>query len=207
MGGKRKSKSEFKIERQVKRWWSKYGQYIFNFEILGILIIVGLLVYFLVHRDRYSTYNFRGLEQQEIENAKGLPLHPSVKKKTTKNAPRWKHEEMCRQILEKIFNRPFKSIRPAFLKNPVTGQNLEIDCYNEELKLGLEYDGVQHSKYTPHFHRSGEAEFMYQLKKDQYKDAMCKKHGITLIRIPHFVHHTDLEKFITNKLRSAGKLP
>jgi len=204
-----RDKREYRIERKIKRWWARCGQYIFSFEVIGIIVIIVLLIYFWRTRTKSeinSGYGFQGLSRAEIDRAKKMKLDPSLRRKT-RNAPRWKHEEMCRNILEKIFNKPFKSCRPKFLKNPVTGQNLEIDCFNEQLRIGLEYDGVQHSKYTPHFHRSGKAEFLYQLKKDQFKDMVCKREGITLIRIPHFVHHTDLERFITNKLRQSNKLP
>ncbi len=35
--------------------------------------------------------------------------------------------------------------------------NLEIDCYSPKLKLGVEYNGAQHYKFIPHFHKNKEA--------------------------------------------------
>ena len=114
-----------------------------------------------------------------------------------------KGEVECRQILEKIFNRPFSKIRPSFLKNPFTGRNLEIDCYNEELKLGLEFQGRQHYYYTPHFHRT-ENDFVKQVQRDQMKREMCRKNGVTLIEVPFNVENK--YSFIVSKLKEAKRI-
>jgi hypothetical protein len=39
-------------------------------------------------------------------------------------------------------------VRPDFLKNPATGRNLEIDCFNNQLKIGLEYQGFHKISIT-----------------------------------------------------------
>lgn len=120
-----------------------------------------------------------------------------------------KHEEMCREIFERLFNVPFKKIRPKWLKNPVTKRCLELDGFNEGVKtplgegLAFEYDGDQHSRFTPHFQSCPE-EFQYQVKKDELKDIVCEKRGVLLVRIPSFVAYDDLERFITAKLFRMG---
>ena len=47
-------------------------------------------------------------------------------------------ERKCKRIIQKIFRKPFTKIRPDFLKNPETNRNLELDLYNEELKIAVE---------------------------------------------------------------------
>ena len=91
-------------------------------------------------------------------------------------------------MLENAFDRSFGKARPNFLNNPVTGGNfnLELDCYNPELKLAVEYNGVQHYKYTPHFHKNNEA-FLNQKYRDELKRRMCKDNMITLIEVPYTI--------------------
>jgi len=139
--------------------------------------------------------------QQQNNNNKVLNNKVCAKKTCTS-----KGEEMCRSILEKIFGCEFKSVRPSFLKNPVTKKNLELDCYNPNLKLALEYDGAQHSKYTPVFHGRDKWNFIYQVRKDDFKSKKCKENGITLIRIPHYIPHHKLESYIREKLKKENKL-
>ena len=63
-------------------------------------------------------------------------------------------ENKIRRILQNHFQKEFKKVRLPCLRNPLTNRNLEIDIYNEELKLALEFNGIQHSEYIPHFHKS-----------------------------------------------------
>ena len=65
------------------------------------------------------------------------------------------YEEKCRKIFQELFKKEFRSVRPDWLKNPWTYQNLELDGYNPDVitnGLAFEYDGVQHSRFTPLFH-------------------------------------------------------
>ena len=69
-----------------------------------------------------------------------------------------------------------EKIRPSFLENKAlnNGLNLEIDCYNDELKLGCEYNGRQHYKFTPFFHKNYEA-FNNQKYRDYIKKIYVPK--------------------------------
>jgi hypothetical protein len=109
----------------------------------------------------------------------------------------------CRRVLEDIFKKPFPKCRPNFLKNQVTGgkYNLELDCFNEELRLAVEYDGIAHHKYTPYFHRNYEA-FETQKYRDFMKDRLCKDNNIILIRVPYTVKKNDIEKFLIKQLQN-----
>jgi len=122
------------------------------------------------------------------------------------------HEEKCREIFEDIFHKRFKSVRPEWLKNPISNRNLELDGYCDSIRtpkgtgLAFEYDGEQHSRYIPgsHFHRHGPMEYLYQTKKDSLKDQRCMDRGVLLIRIPHFVPMTDLRTYIEKELHKKG---
>ena len=112
-----------------------------------------------------------------------------------------KGEVECRRVMQKLFDKPFYKIRPQFLNNPVTfgTNNLELDCFNEELKLAVEYDGAQHYKFIPHFHKTYEG-FMNQRYRDYMKEQMCKDNKIRLIRVPYTVKIEHIESFIVKKL-------
>jgi len=52
-------------------------------------------------------------------------------------------ERTCRLAFEKIFRKEFNSIRPNWLINNF-GNKMELDGYNDELKIGFEHQGRQH---------------------------------------------------------------
>jgi hypothetical protein len=116
-----------------------------------------------------------------------------------------KNERRCRAILEKIYGKDFPTVRPSWLKNPATKRNLEIDCYNHQLRIGLEYSPDSSHTTVGSFHKTKES-LIYQIRKDQWKANQCKKLGITLITVPSWAT-ADLKGYITRKLAEAGKLP
>lgn len=117
-------------------------------------------------------------------------------------------EQECRRVLQEIFQRPFHKARPDFLRNPITGgkNNLELDCFNPELRLAVEYSGRQHYVYTPHFHSSRDA-FYNQKYRDDLKRRLCKQHGIYLIEVPYNVQIKQIEAYLRHHLYLIGLLP
>ena len=101
----------------------------------------------------------------------------------------YKNEQECRDIMERLYQKPFPKCRPSFLKG------LELDGYNEELKIGFEYDGIQH--YQPMSCWGGDDAFRRQKERDFIKQNLCDEHKIGIIRIPYNI--IDKEEFINNK--------
>ena len=60
---------------------------------------------------------------------------PSTKTKKSGS----KGETICRQILEDHFRVPFPNQRPSYMFNNTTKKPLELDCFNENLRLAVEY--------------------------------------------------------------------
>lgn len=187
------------------QWWRKY---ILNIDGIACLAIAGLVLYFIATTKR-RTYKF---DLADVFDESYITRKGARKVLKTKKVN--KHEEECRRIFQDIFGVHFRSIRPKWLKNPTSNKNLELDGYNPHIKtpigdgLAFEYDGQQHSKYTPHFHKGGVEEFEYQVAKDNWKDKKCKERGVLLIRIPHFVNFQDLERYILMLLKRKNvKIP
>ena len=199
--------------------WEFLKSTLFRTDVLIVLFIVILCIYLYYKFNRKKKIYFTNPVHSFLEEFAQLhkatigdvsenveeAVIPEEKPKRTKKEI-WKNEERCRQIFQKLFDKPFESCRPDFLKNPVTGSNLEIDGYNEELKLGMEVQGKQHSEFVPYFHRKGGAkEFEYQVKKDDYKAKKCKLEGIDLICIPHYISPDHLEKYIVREIRKIKR--
>ncbi len=174
-----------------------------SFEIIlgcsvAIIIIIGLYNKITRKKGSWSKYyiyneekNKKSREKYNDDYENDLNIN---KKKDSKG------EIECRNVLEKIFNKSFTKTRPDFLKNEITGgYNLEIDCYNDELKIGVEYNGIQHYKYIPYFHRNKEA-FYNQKYRDELKRRMCKDNGIYLIEVPYTVKVQNIENYILREL-------
>lgn len=60
------------------------------------------------------------------------------------------------------------------------GNRLKLDVYCPKYKLGLEFHGIQHFKYSPLFFESKDA-FLEAQKRDDKKIALCKEQGIALV--------------------------
>ena len=104
-----------------------------------------------------------------------------------------------------MFKRPFDKVRPDWLRNVVTGGkwNLEIDCYDDELKIAVEAQGRQHYQFVPYFHRNYET-FLNQKYRDEIKRMKCKEQGVTLIEVPYTVKEEDIENYLRTECKKMN---
>jgi len=177
--------------------------WLLSFDVIAVIVITCAVIYCFCTSNR-KKYTFVGLDTKtDLDTI----LSRQIKRKKGRRNGYNRAEERCREIFQSIFGERFKKVRPDWLRNPVTGKNLELDgyCPNVRTPLGrglaFEYDGKQHAQYTPHFHKAGPNEFVYQTKKDSWKDLQCRKQGVVLIRIPHYILFEDLERYIKMRLR------
>jgi hypothetical protein len=108
-------------------------------------------------------------------------------------------ERICKETMERIYGVLFENIRPKWLVNPETKRCLELDCYNPELKIAVEYNGEQHYKW-PNFTNQSYDQFINQVRRDALKVEMCDRYGVYLITVPYNVPFTKIPEFITSYL-------
>jgi hypothetical protein len=113
-------------------------------------------------------------------------------------------EKILREVLEEIYGVPFPTVRPDFLKNPETGCNLELDCYNDELRIAGEYNGEQHYVFPNYFHGNDIDKFKSLLGRDKFKFKTCRKLDIYLIIVPYTVPLRDIKQFVIKNLPEAA---
>lgn len=119
------------------------------------------------------------------------------------STPKYKsaQEATVAATLARMFpGREFRSVRPAWMRNPDTGAPLELDFYCEPLRLAVEVQGRQHYEEVAWFHRTPTA-FADQLARDAAKPPACARRGITLVCIPYSVTSSrDIERMIRTAL-------
>ena len=188
---------------KLKTIWEKNGFEIILGLCIAFLLIIGLYYKFTGKKGTYSNDKYFYMHRKTpFSKLQSFDQSNNKKRGPPKVS---KGELQCRNTLERLFNKPFKNQRPNWLRNPVTGGNfnLELDCYNEELKLAVEYNGIQHYKFTPYFHRT-QAHFMNQKYRDDMKRRMCKEHGVVLIEVPYNIKLEHISMFIKKECIKAG---
>jgi len=120
-----------------------------------------------------------------------------------------KTEEMVRCALEQIFGDEFSKLRPKWLKNSRKRQ-MELDGYNEKLKIAFEYQGIQHFEEKGFFYDKTlcdmERKKLLKLRidDDKTKVRLCKENNVKLFVL---TYEDAPEKFldvITNQATELG---
>lgn len=171
-----------------------------GFEILLILCVIVILILALTRIGKKGTWNTKFIL---VGGNPGVSFGYEDNWRPQRRKSRDSSGELeCRRVLESIFNKSFAKSRPDFLRNPVTGglHNLELDCFNRELQLAVEYNGAQHYKYIPFFHKNKEA-FRNQGYRDFMKRSMCRENNINLIEVPYTVKTKDIHDYLVKELK------
>lgn len=183
---------------QLRKIWEKHG-FIISL-VLSILIIISLALYQKGCKGTWSrSYIYNPTQPKPGGNPRGNSKRPPKESKG---------EAECRRVLQKYFNKPFRNVRPDFLRNQVTGGtfNLELDCYDDSLKLAVEYSGKQHYVYNSYMHKNKEA-FYNQKYRDELKSIKCKEYRINLIVVSYKIKHHEIEEYLLRELIKLGYRP
>jgi|APSaa5957512622_1039677.scaffolds.fasta_scaffold03191_5 hypothetical protein len=111
-------------------------------------------------------------------------------------------EKKFRNVLEDIFNKSFKKIRPKWLINK-KGNRLELDGFNEELSIAFEYQGRQHFEYIKHWNKRTN-KFKQTVEHDKIKRKVLKEKNIILLAPTHKLKLSQLKDFALQELKENG---
>lgn len=117
------------------------------------------------------------------------------------NKFKYQTEGYCRMYMEELFGVPFNKTRPKFLKNPYTKGTLELDMYNSNLKLAVEYNGQQHYDCCHYFHKNGKRDFIKLKTRDNLKMKLCEKYGVKLIIVSYEIKLENIRKYLLKELK------
>ena len=152
-----------------------------------------------------ETISFRPMEEVEpfLAPEEIFEPNPSGILGEAPHRPRQSRGEAeCCRVMSELYGVPFTTIRPDFLRNPETGRNLELDCYNEQLKIAVEYHGKQHYVH-PNFTGQTKEQFDKQRSRDQLKLDLCDHHGVYVVTVPYTVPVEGIKNFIINELHPS----
>jgi hypothetical protein len=108
-------------------------------------------------------------------------------------------EELVRAALEEAFSgKSFDRTR----REPWM-EGLELDGYNEELRLAFEYQGKQHYERVGHF-QPNEKDFEDQLERDAQTSEQCQDEFVSLLIIPYTVRFTKIRAHVRRELVKLG---
>ncbi|TGK19023.1 zinc-ribbon domain-containing protein [Leptospira stimsonii] len=91
-------------------------------------------------------------------------------------------EKITRLIFEKSFDAKFDKTRPSWLKTK-EGNSLELDGFNEGLKIAFEHQGKHHTNKNHYFNKNSKSK-SNQINRDKIKRKLTNENGIILIEIP-----------------------
>lgn len=171
--------------KQIQIYWKKHKFNIILVASFVFIVLVWIVNLLMKNKGTYSSsYYYKPSKTKKKKESKG--------------------EFICRGVLEDYFGVPFPNQRPSYMFNNTTKKPLELDCFNENLRLAVEYSGIQHYKYTPYFHRNGPEDFRKQVERDELKRKICKKLGIKLIEIPYTVSHKKIKPYLLEEIKKKG---
>lgn len=113
-------------------------------------------------------------------------------------------EEITKQFMEFVYDAPFPKRKPKWLC--YEGLRLELDGFNELLKIAFEHDGDQHFRHIDRFHKHISLEQM--IERDKAKTRICHEHGVSLLRFKEHKNGTLLlEQFLAQNPIATIKRP
>lgn len=187
---------------KIKNLWKNH-----RYELFILLCIILILLLALSRIGKKGSWSSKYIYVEPKKKKKSSESSNFTSDSFKKPSKDSSGEIECRKVLSDIFKRPFNKDRPDFLRNTVTGGNfnLELDCFESDLRLACEYDGRQHYEYVPFFHKNKEA-FYNQKYRDYMKKNLCKENGVNLIVVPYSIPIPKIKNYIIKELKRMDYL-
>jgi hypothetical protein len=87
------------------------------------------------------------------------------------------------QTKVKNFLEPYWKSYIVYEELPIVGTRMSYDFYNATLRVAIEVQGAQHTKFVPHFHNGDRSNFRNQLLRDEQKHKYAELNNILLIEV------------------------
>lgn len=194
----------------LQKWWYTNGW--FYIIVLSCIVLFVLWILYARKETASTNVNFDNVVQMILKQPNAPPGQQdfdNVPPRTIRPVPeldniqpkRSKGEQICFDVLLEYTGKKFEKIRPDWLVNPITREPMEIDLYNDDLKLGVEYNGKQHDEYNEFMHQGSRDKFRNQQYRDYLKNDICKKRGVYLITVSHNIKHHDIKSYLSTELK------
>lgn len=112
------------------------------------------------------------------------------------------------ELLQRIFQQMDLNYQPQYTfedcVNPHTGKQLKYDFYLTDYNICVEYDGIQHFKFTNKGWNT-EENYLDTIFRDHIKDEYCSRNNIPLIRIPYSDYNKLDEQYIIKNVLNVQK--
>ena len=199
---------------KLQQWWNKNG-----YTIIFISAFLLLTVFYLFRSGGHGTSDTKDMndillqvmgENKKITTPRFLSVNRLNEYDRVMDGPtsqKSKGEQVCKEFLEFLYKKPFDTTRPSFMTNPITGHALELDLYNAELRIAVEYNGAQHYHFNEYMHKKSRDKFQNMQYRDYMKKQLCHQHGINLIIVPYTIKTEEIPTFIYKQLKLMNLLP
>lgn len=164
-----------------------------------------------VHGDKYTIdedFEFNGMRKKIKINCPihgGFWMRPFDLLVSKQGCPKCKASKLEVEIRDLLEKNPIKIEEQKTFDWLIYKDNLYIDFYLPEYKIGIECQGEQHFRPIDFF--GGEENFSEQIKRDEIKKNLCKAHGITILYFSDKEHENvfaDKQELI-NEIKKYGK--
>lgn len=113
-------------------------------------------------------------------------------------------ENICRQIIEQLYNKNFPSCWDIIKREGK--RSLQLDGYNPDLKIAFEYQGEQHTFGWFNPDKNRQQKLLEEIKeRDREKKQICRNKDILLLEINYYKNIKNTQDLISQTINDLKK--